>query len=364
MRLGIALLVLVGALGTAATAFAQRPAPTPGSTRGWKSWPVAPVFSQHPIRGGFLDPRPAAVYHTGVDISVRDDRPEPGHPANRTHRVYAIESGTVWMPEDEEKRSCQGRLLHVGHFGYSHVDPIGTVEPGQHVQVGEMLGWTCYHHWHMHLSEFATQGGRQVYVNPLRAGGRLAPYVDTAPPVIQAVRFFSPTEAAWRTVRGALFSQPDGELLQPLQLRGQVDIRALAGDPQSYSGWMTGRLALLRTSISPYELHVSLRRHLGTTVWNRVVFKANQLPTDPFNRRYAAGTAQNLPVYDCRTGQPIQCAGSYWYHAGPRSGSAYWDTTTDVDGSYDLCVTALDIEGNKARRCVAVAVANNVPVRD
>ena len=363
MRLLTAFLALVGSLVLATTALGQQPAPTPGSTRGWTSWPVAPVFSQHPVRGGFLDPRPAAVYHTGVDIAVRDDRPEPGHPPGRTHRVYAIESGTVWMPADEDKRTCQGRLVHVGHFGYGHVDPLGTVEPGQHVLVGQMLGWTCYHHWHMHLSELGgMQGNRQVYLNPLRPGGRLGPYVDTAPPVIRAIRFYTPAEAAWETVRGALFSVPDGDRLSPQELRGQVDVRVLADDPQSFSGWMTGRLALLRAPISPYQLRVSLARHLGATVWCRVVFKADRLPTDPFNRRYAAGTVQNLPVYDCRTGQPIQCAGSYWYHAAPRAGSAYWDTTTEADGSYDLCVTAFDIAGNHARRCASVTVVNNSPV--
>jgi hypothetical protein len=72
---------------------------------------------------------------------------------------------------------------------------------------------------------------------------------------------------------------------------------------------------------------------------------------------------QNLPVYECKTSQPISCLGSYWYHVAPQAGSAYWDTTDEGDGSYDLCVTALDIAGNKAQRCVAVAVANTVPVR-
>ncbi len=363
MRLGIALLVLLSALGAAATAFAQRQPPTLGSMRGWKSWPVAPVFAQHPIRGGFLDPRPAAVYHTGVDISVRDSLPEAGHPPGRTHRVYAIEGGTVWMPPDEEKRACQSRLVHVGHFGYSHVDPIGTVEPGQKVFVGQMLGWTWLPPL-AHAPERVRRHGREPDDLPQPAAARrqAGAYVDTAPPVIGAIRFYTPTAADWRTVRGALFSPEDGTRISQQELRGQVDVRALVGDPQSFTGWMTGRLALLRASISPYELRVSLERHLGTRIWTRTVFKSDRLPTDPFKRRYAPGTVQNLPVYECRTLQPISCLGSYWYHVAPTAGSAYWDTTDEIDGSYDLCVTALDIAGNKAQRCVSVTVANRVPV--
>lgn len=328
----------------------------------WRAWPVEPVFAQHPIRGGFLDPRPAAVYHTGVDVSVRDDRPEPDHPPNRTHTVFALEGGTVWMPEDEEKRACQSRLVHVGRFGYSHVDPIGTVRDGERVEAGQMLGWTCYHHWHMHLSEFSTQGGKRVYVNPLRPAGRLWPYTDTARPSIGALRFYTPANAAWQTVLGALYSAPEGDPLSPRSLRGAVDVRALIGDRQSFEGWMTGRLSLLRTAVSPYEVRVILRRHLGKTISTRLVFRATQLPTDPFNERYAAGTMQNLPVYECRTEQPIRCTGQYWYHVSPSSSAEAWDTTVMADGSYDLCVTALDIAENSARRCAMVTVANHAPV--
>ena len=51
----------------------------------FRGWPVSPQHQQHPVRGTFLDPRPdptfGAIYHTGVDVAVRDDRPEQGAPA-------------------------------------------------------------------------------------------------------------------------------------------------------------------------------------------------------------------------------------------------------------------------------------------
>ena len=106
----------------------------------YRGWPVSPRNRQHPIRGSFLDPRPdperGAVYHEGVDIAVRDDRPERGAPPGRTHRVYAIEGGPVFFATPHGVRG----FAHIGHFGYGHIDTLvltgETVVPGQHV------GWT------------------------------------------------------------------------------------------------------------------------------------------------------------------------------------------------------------------------------
>jgi hypothetical protein len=48
----------------------------------FRGWPVRPHNRQHPVRGSFLDPRPdpqlGGIYHTGIDIAVRDDWPERG----------------------------------------------------------------------------------------------------------------------------------------------------------------------------------------------------------------------------------------------------------------------------------------------
>jgi hypothetical protein len=352
---------LTAVLAAAAAAAASPPPVEQGSFQGWVSWPVAPVFQQHPIRGGFMDPRPAGgepVYHTGVDIAVRDDQPEIDHPPFETHRVYAIQAGTVWLPPDEDQRSCISRLLRIGHYTYSHVDPIGIVEQGDHVLPGQMIGWTCLNHWHMHLTEFRMRNGQQVDLNPLRKGTSLGPYVDTAPPVVHDIRFYTPAPTAWQTMLNALFSIPTGEQLDPMALHGEVDIRAWVGDRQSFTGWFRGRLKLFQSEISPYEVRVALRRHLGRIVWTRIVFKEDELPGAPFDERYASGTAQNLPAYDCLTGQPVVCAGDYWYHLAPSSRALDWDTGEVADGDYDLCVSAWDIKANGARKCVPITVAN------
>ena len=55
-----------------------------------------------------------------------------------------------------------------------------------------MIGWTCLNEWHVHLSEWALVNGQRTWVNPLHAGGKLRPYVDTAAPVIRAVYAYGP----------------------------------------------------------------------------------------------------------------------------------------------------------------------------
>src|SRR5690349_9025365 len=162
----LATLALVAALGTPTTAAAADP--TPGSLPGqayayddaFTGWPVLPLHQEHPIRGSFLDPRPGEVvnggdpgYHIGVDISVRDDRPEKGHPPQRTHRVYAIEGGTAAVPAGQATASCSDRKVTIGHFQYWHTDTVPVITDGQRIAPGQLIGWTCRRMWHVHLSE-------------------------------------------------------------------------------------------------------------------------------------------------------------------------------------------------------------------
>ena len=147
----------------------------------FRGWPVAPQHQQHPVRGTFLDPRPdpeiGAIYHTGVDIAVRDDRPDTAAPSGRTHRVFAIEGGVV----DAATAPGVRGTVRIGHFGYGHVD--ARVERGDRVRAGQFIGWTAKGSWHVHLTEFHFPGdGSHVLLNPLRPGGKLKPYADTRRP--------------------------------------------------------------------------------------------------------------------------------------------------------------------------------------
>ena len=158
----------------------------------WTGWPVAPVHRPHPIRAAFLVPRAGTLwaggepsYHFGVDVGVRDDRPEPGAPPGRTHKVYAVEGGTAIVPEPWTRGPCVNRKVSIGHFDYWHVDTSGVVANGERIRPGQVIGWTCKGLWHVHLAEWMQLYGRRVYVNPVHPGMKLAPLtvsVNATPP--------------------------------------------------------------------------------------------------------------------------------------------------------------------------------------
>ena len=228
----------------------------------WRGWPVRPLHRQHPIRGSFLDPRPdpelGAVYHDGIDVAVRDDRPERGAPAGRTHRVYAIEGGPVFLATP---RGARG-FARVGHFGYGHIDPV--VQTGETVAPGQHIGWTCEGDWHVHLSEFVFTSGRPLVVNPLRPGGKVHPYVDDARPEIREIRFHAPATPAWtRRPTTSVARLPQAGTRMPRdRLFGQVDVRVRVSDPQSFIGWFE-ELPWLAAPHHPFRLAVEdrPRRH-------------------------------------------------------------------------------------------------------
>ncbi|MEX0817006.1 MAG: hypothetical protein WD027_06145 [Gaiellales bacterium] len=327
--------------------------PTPGSlvrfpyayADSWTGWPVAPLHKQHPVRGSFLDPR--GGYHFGIDISVDDSAPEQGAPPGRTHRVYAVEGGTASFVLDAPRR-CMGRRLTVGHFAYWHVDPV--VAPGQRIRPGQVVGWTCRHAWHVHLSEWTRIGGRLVWVNPLHQGGKLRPYVDQAAPVVHEVRFFAGP------------AQVTGD-----RLRGRVDVRARISDPQSFRGWMTGSLAPLYADHHPYALSVRITRLADGRTWLRRVFRADAtlsagvpaLGTPvPYRHHYAPTTYANLRAAVCVFEKPPDCTGQYWLRLFANRSGFTWDTRAFRNGRYRLAVTAADIVGNRTTEAVEVAILN------
>ena len=59
------------------------------------------------------------------------------------------------------------------------------VKVGQQVQAGDLIGWTCFDTWHVHLGErLVAPDGRKHWINPLRTGGKVQPFVDRAAPEI------------------------------------------------------------------------------------------------------------------------------------------------------------------------------------
>jgi hypothetical protein len=326
----------------------------------WRGWPVAPVHAQHPVRGSFLDPRGLddtglSGYHFGIDVSIDDRDPEAGAPPGMSHRIYALESGHVSAPHTQA-RACAARRIQVGHFAYWHVTP--TVTARTFVNAGQPIGWSCLGVWHVHISEWQRYRGRQVWVNPLHHGGRIAPYVDTAAPVVNALRFVAPPVRPWLPT--TTLAQPDSAVrLSSRDLHGLVDLRANIGDPQSFLGFLADDPAW-PTEFTPYQVGVTVRSPTtGRTIMRRTSFRADQLPQTPYIVHYAPGTIEDDNMQEC-VGPPQRpkCAGTYWFRPFSRFGQEYWDTRTVASGNYIVTVRASDLAGNTTARAVTVTVRN------
>jgi hypothetical protein len=375
----VSALLILAAAGSAAN-----PPSVPGALPGfayrygdtYHGWPLAPVDQQHPLRVSFLDPREPSEqgnYHIGIDISARDDQPEPGAPAGRSHRVYAIEGGVAVVPAGQAAVGCVNRLVTVGHFQYWHTDTIGTITNGASISPGQQIGWTCKGLWHVHLSEIQTVDGVETYVNPLHAGMKLEPYVDTAAPTIHAIRFFTPAFAGWQITNNTRWAPQAGQRLAPTNLHGFVDVRAWIDDPQSFRGFFA-ELPELYVDLNPYRVSIRLTRlATGRVVLDQEVFRADAfleagLPRRAlpviFDYHYAPGTRENTPAIECENHQYVSpanpsCQGVSWFRLFARSNGADWDTTRFPYGRYRLAVTAWDTAGNRSQAGVTVAVRNS-----
>jgi hypothetical protein len=322
----------------------------------WRGWPVRPLHRQHPIRGSFLDPRAhdqkGCVYHNGVDIAVRDDIPGRGAPPGRSHRVHAIEGGRVLGATAPGTRG----LVDIAHFRYEHVDVL--VRPGDVVEPGQQIAWSWKGDWHVHLSEFVDlPGGTRIFVNPLRPGGKVRPYVDRDKPVVHDVRFYTPATPPWgrRPTNVARYPQA-GRRLDKRRLAGRVDVRARISDPQSFRGWF-GQRPWLYAPHHPFRVSVSVARHVtGQVFHDGEVFRSEQLIEQVASQHYAPGTEQNLPAGGCmRRHETLRCQGVYWFRLFP---APYWNTTRLPNGRYRISIRVWDAAGNTTVDNTDVTIRN------
>ena len=171
---------------------------TGGGLRPWyaddyRGWPVAPRNRQHPVRGSWLDPRRKELPPRDRHLGAR--RPARARGTRRGGRTASMRSRADSCGTFGSSPPGVEGIVRIGHFTYGHVDPV--VELGQEVKPGQLIGWTFKDEWHLHLSEWRFPGGkpsasRQIQVNPLDPEGKIAPYRDTAPPVIREIRFHQP----------------------------------------------------------------------------------------------------------------------------------------------------------------------------
>jgi hypothetical protein len=259
------------------------------------SWPVWPRNEQHPIRGGFADPRwdgRAREWrlHGGVDVAV-DER------TRETRKVYSLVTGRVSAVTVTPTRLCGGVTIGRVHLG--HVS-AARVRVGQHVQRGQVIARTCPTLWHVHVSERDLRG-RQV--NPLRRGGVLYPYEDTAPPVIGSI-------------------VPDSGGYQ-----------ARIEDPDSFRGWF-GEVPRLYEDHAPNLIQIDgrpviyLRRiGKGTVAWHDSV--------------YGDRAFRDLTAARCMsTTDP--CQGEHWFRLGALAPGPHLFRVWDVAGNLTTATVSID----------------------
>jgi hypothetical protein len=323
----------------------------------YHGWPVAPLHGWHVLHGGFDDPR-AGGYHFGIDIAVDDSHPALQAPKGLSHRVYAVEDGTMHWAKNTLKHPCNARRFDVGHFSYWHV--TAAVPYGSHVVAGEMIGWTCLNEWHVHLSEWARVDGQKRWVNPLHPGGVLAPIADRSAPKIRAVYAYGPPSKDWHPTDTEDITSPDGAPELGLQnLHGAVDLRAWIDDSQGFLGVFRAQPDLASTT-APYKVQVQIRQlSTNAIVWQRITFQNDLLMSGvlPFYALYAAGSQSDLSDYDCLHSH-ITCAGRLLYHLISVGGRYLWDTRSVEDGAYRLTIRAYDEVGNVTTRVVTLRVRN------
>jgi hypothetical protein len=323
----------------------------------YRGWPTPPLHGPHVLHGGFDDPRTGG-YHFGIDIAVDDSRPALLAPKGASHRVFAVEGGDMHWSRNMLKQPCNLQRFDIGHFSYWHIEP--TVPLGSRVRPGQMIGWTCLNEWHVHLSEWARVAGNKRWVNPLHAGGKLVPVVDSAAPQIRAVYAYGPPSKTWQPMGTVDLPNPDGALELGLgDLHGAVDLRAWINDGQGFLGVFQKQPDLAVTT-APYRVWVQVRQSAThAIVWQRTVFQNDLLLSGvlPIFALYGSGSHPSLSDYDCLHSR-IPCDGRLFYHLIVVGGRDLWDTRSVANGAYTLTIKASDITGNVSQRVLPLRVRN------
>ena len=277
-------------------------------------WPLKPFHKQHPIRGGFGDPR----YHVGAESQVSSFHFGVDIVARTGEAVYSVEPGFA-----------HARASHVvvarasgRRFEYWHIRPV--IRSSRYVRRHQLLGYVRPGWGHVHFAE----SFRGAYRDPLRRGA-LTPYYDPTTPVVSFVQLVGPA----------------GEVVNDGRVTGMVNVVAGAYDtpPQPpRPPWQVARLA-------PAAIWWVLTGPDGLTETSVAVDFIDGLPINPlYPFVYAPGTYQNKPN---RPGLYL-----FWL-------AHFLDTSAGPDGRYQLKVFAGDTRGNVGTQTLSFTTANGVSTR-
>jgi Peptidase family M23 len=242
-------------------------------------WPIKPFETQHPVRGGFGDPRIVSLtqpfgwtgphqtsaysFHNGIDIGAA-----PGTP------VYPVVSGRVVRATEGQivVRTDDGRS-----FQYYHLWRAPAVQKARCVVARRtVLGWITEKRGHLHLAEI---DGSVVH-NPLDRG-HLEPYHDRTRPAATELYLDDGTQPT-RTLDG-----------RPIGPRDLLAVHVTEPPPMPMPGeWFD--LPQVPTLVEWRLFHGDTR-----TAWRTAVdFRHTEPPPRAFWEIYGAGTYQNCPQFE------------------------------------------------------------------
>jgi hypothetical protein len=295
-------------------------------------WPIKPFGRQHPVRGGFADPRTlvreAAVgadssrsagsftFHNGIDIYARTGTP-----------VYPVVSGTVARRLYSDEVSVETNDERV--FQYFHIRPrvrVGARVIADRTVLGRVLpGWL-----HVHLTEIDVF---RVH-NPLDPG-HLEPYADHTAP----------------SVDGLAFSAADGHTISPQKLTGDVSVAANAEDlpPIPVPGEWFG------FPVTPAVISWRITTPGGQVVVPETIvadFRHTEPRNAEFWRIYAPGTYQNFPRFGRRS--YFHLPGRYMFDLTP----SLFRTERFPNGHYLLTADVADVCGNHGSLTESIRIDN------
>ena len=242
-------------------------------------WPIKPFNQQHPVRGGFGDPRTSNLdrpfgwtgpkqmgahsFHNGVDIAADDGT-----------AVYPVVSGRVERakPDQIVVHTSDGRA-----FQYYHLTKATAVQRGRRVVAYRtVLGRIRPGYGHVHLAEI---DGHLIH-NPLDPG-HLAPYRD------------------WRRPSATELYADDGPVPSPLDGRAVTSREQLAVtaiDPPAMSAPAPSKWFGLPQA--PALVEWRLFHKASRTPWTVATdFRRTQPPPRDFWHVYGPGTYQNCPAF-------------------------------------------------------------------
>lgn len=323
----------------------------------WHGWPLEPVHQQHPVRGGFNDPRPGG-YHFGIDISADDAVHDSGAPRYGAHRVIAVDGGPVvaQTSSDFYAKACNNAHFVVGHFAYWHIIP--TVKLGQVIRAGQQIGWTCPGEWHIHLSEWQIFNGKLVWVNPLHPGGKLTPYSNRKRPQIGRLRFYSAPKRKWCPTTSAQPSD-DAKEIPLTHLQGAVELRVSVADPMPDKQFFNMLPPSFSGALSPYKVAVAVwSLTSGKLIFARTSFQSDLLLKTPFFWHFAPGSREKEALGSC-VKEIKPCTGHLLFRPFSQGYPTLWDTRHVPDGLYRVTVYAWNDRGLRSSRSASVLVANS-----